>query len=231
MGYRDEKASLRARVAELEGELAEKEDVIARLKGGTEGERPEASKSKVLDAPLVVVQERILEHLVESEGLEAIADVLRNRLRLEVTQVGRTLRGKQGTIDFELAMVDGQTRVRIESTYTDRRNGFFVAGPMGGMMASFFAGGILASLGAAPVVMAAGLALVAGTASLGLLRLIRGVVRGEQANVAGTFEAVLALAEEHAPKEPAVKARVEATEDVEQPLQVAEEAEEAEREA
>lgn len=214
MGYRDEKASLRARVAELEGELAQKDDEIARLKGDVEPSAPDATHSKVLRAPLAVVHERTLDHLIDEEGLEAIADVLRKRLRLEVTQVGRTLRAKQGTIDFELAMVDGQTRIRLEATYTDRRNGMFVGAPMGGMMATLFAGGILASLGAAPVVMATGLVLVAGLGVAGLVGLVRSVVQKEQANVTGTFEAVLALAKEHAP-EPAVKARVETREEAE----------------
>ncbi len=225
MGYRDEKASLRARVAELEGELATKDEEIARLKGSVEDGAPDGSESKVLQAPLSVVHERTLGHVVGSEGLEAIADVLRQRLRLEVTQVGRTLRGKQGTLSFELAMVDGQTRIRLEATYTDRRNGVFVGAPMGGTMATFFAGGILASLGAAPVVMATGLALVAGVSVAGLVRLIRGVVQKEQANVAGTFEAVLALAAEHAPEAPAVKARVETSEDAELEVEATEDAE------
>ena len=97
-------------------------------------------------------------------------------------------------------MVNGRTHVRLEATYTDRRNGVFVGLPTGSGMASLFAAGIMASAGAAPIVMAAGCVLVAGLAGVGLLRLIRGVVRDEQANVAGTFEAVLSLAAEHAPK-------------------------------
>ena len=225
MGYRDEKASLRARVTELESEVAAKDAEIARLKGAAGTSDLDVSRSKVLAAPLAVVHERTLDHGVEDVGLEAIADVLRERLRLEVTQVGRTLRAKQGTIDFELAMADDQTRIRLEATYTDRRNGVFVAAPMGALMATFFAGGILASLGAAPVVMAAGLALVAGVVPVGLVGLLRGVVSKEQSNVAGTFEAVLALAAEHAPKEAAIKARVE-TSPAEQPVEIAEKDEE-----
>jgi len=224
-------------VTELEGEVAARDAEIARLKGAARTSEPDASRSKVLAAPLAVVHERTLDHEIDDVGLEAIADVLRERLRLEVTQVGRTLRAKQGTIDFELAMADGQTRIRLEATYTDRRNGVFVAAPMGALMATFFAGGILASLGAAPFVMAAGLALVAGVVPVGLAGLLRRVVSREQANVAGTFEAVLALAAEHAPKEAAIEARVETSlaqpsvEVAEEDEEEAEDGEEAELEA
>ncbi len=210
MGYRDEKASLRARVTELEAKLAEKDETIARLQGRLrEDATADTAHSRVLDAPMTFTLERTLDHEVTTEGLEAIAQVLRERLRLPVSQVGRTVRGELGTVQFELTMADGQTDLRIEATYHDRRNGFFVAGPMAGLMACLFAGGALASAGVAPLVMAGGLALVGGLSPLGLLKLVRGVVEKEQTNIAGTFAAVLALAEAHAEApEEAIRARV-----------------------
>jgi hypothetical protein len=207
MGYRDEKASLRARVAELESELAEKDEAIARLQGrlGTT-QSAESSHGRVLDAPEALVLERTLDHGVSTEGLEAIATVLRERLQLPVSQVGRTLRGQQGTVLFELTTGPERTELRLQATYHDRRHGVLVVGPIAGLFSCGVALGILGPFGLGTAAMAAALTLAGVAAPLGLVRLVRRTVRKEQANVAGTFEAVAALAAAH--REEPVRARV-----------------------
>lgn len=228
MGYRDEKASLRARVAELETQLAAKDETIARLQGRLQADAPaDSSHSRVLDASEALVLERTLDHEVSTEGLEAIATVLRERLRLPVSQVGRTVRGELGTILFELSTEPERTELRLQATYQDRRHGLFVAGPIAGLFSCGVALGLLGPFGLGTAAMAAALTLAGVAAPLGLLRLVRHTVRKEQANVMGTFEAVAALAAAHR-KEP-VRARVatEETEEGEVVLAVESEAEEA----
>lgn len=213
MGYRDEKASLRARVAELETDLAHKDELIARLEGGrADPERPDVARSTLLDAPLAVRLEQTLDHTIDVDGLEAIAAVLRERLGLAVSQVGRTVRGKLGTLEVDLTMAGGQTHIRLEGTYHDRRNSLFIVVPSAGLLASILAASLLALLGVASAPMLRGVALIGGVlAPLGLLKFVRRVMKREQANLAGTFEAVLALADKHAAQTRAgIRARVAA---------------------
>jgi len=210
MGYRDEKASLRARVAELEAELAAKDETIGRLQGQLGTPRHvDPSYGRVLDAPEALVLERTLDHEVSTEGLEAIAAVLRERLRLPVSQVGRTVRGELGTIAFELETCDGRTELRLQATYQDRRQGIFVAGPIVGLFLAGAAVGVLGPLTLAPAAMTAVATLVGATGVLGLGALVRRTVRKEQANVIGSFEAVGALAAAHPEDgDGAIRARV-----------------------
>jgi hypothetical protein len=113
MTYRDEKEGLRARVADLETQLAEERAKVARLMGASV--RPGASgdtveHGRLLDAPSRVTLDRTLDLEIGDDGMEKIAAVLRPRLGV-VSQVGRTLSAR----GFSLTSARGETRVRIDA--------------------------------------------------------------------------------------------------------------------
>lgn len=110
MAFRDETEQLRARVAELEGELADAHDTIARLTGATSSSDDSLdSRNGLLDAPGFVKRVRLLDHELDDEGLEAVAAVLRQRTGAVVQQVGRTLSAPGVNVESK----DGLTRIEV----------------------------------------------------------------------------------------------------------------------
>jgi hypothetical protein len=133
MGYRDEQEGLRARVADLQEDLARAQQTIERLtgEGAPRGEGQVVEQSRLLGTPRRVILERELAFEVGDDGFEAIAALLRPRLGA-VQQVGRTLHAT----GFSLQIVDGATRIRMTS---DHR-----ALPLAAVSCSVLAGGFAA---------------------------------------------------------------------------------------
>jgi hypothetical protein len=203
--YRDEKESLRARVAELELKLSEREDTIARLTGGA----PEHARGDVVtrspllgDAALVRL-DRELAYEIDDRGFEAIAGMLRRR-GVSPQQVGRTLHAP----GLSLECANGRTRIRMSA---DSRL-IPVGAGIGALATGAFAA--LAGFAVAHDVFDPGLAeanfLWIAPLSIALFvpvfwRLAsRGAARGERQLRAG-FEAIQELAREHAVARAAVE--------------------------
>lgn len=218
-GYRDEKETLRARVGELEGELAEAQDKIARLTGASEdrslGEMLE--RSRITGGPRRYAREVELPFVVSDEGYEAIARLVRERLGVQPLQVGRSLTAP-GVL--EVRREGERTIARITGAWNEA--GLAVAS--GSILATLFgalpAVGILVDAAHVSPMHAAWmipLAIVGGGAAM--RQVVKRRTERELERLRGTFESVLELAHAHAIEHaPSVRARVEvdaaATEEV-----------------
>lgn len=219
--YRDESEALRAHVAKLEGELAAARAKIDSLEGraAPRGDGPELVHSKWLGAPTAITLERVLPFAIDEEGYEAIADAVRSRLGVQVTQVGRSLHGAPLSITRE----GDHTRVRVAASWGVLKGGPIAGSALGGAFAGLTT---IASMHdfshASPAATVAGAAAAVVTVALGLDWLLRGRARSlANKNVEryrGLFETVLSIAEKHAIRRNDVQARVEVeVEDVEVP--------------
>ena len=115
MAFRDEQEALRQRVNDLEERLDDAQGEIARLKGeSTAAElEPGVGHSALLDRPLGHRLERSFQGELSTEAYERIAEILRRRLGLKPTQVGRRLEAGP----FEIAYEDGVTRVEVRTSF------------------------------------------------------------------------------------------------------------------
>lgn len=103
MTYRDQKEALRARVADLERELA-------KIAPGT---RP-------VVGPGMVTLEHTLPFALSPSGYELIATLVHDRLQLQATRVGQTLTATgRGRDELSVQVIEGRTLVRIRRRFPD----------------------------------------------------------------------------------------------------------------
>jgi hypothetical protein len=216
-GYRDEKAALEARVGGLERDLADAQETIAALKGQRgavrEGTGREVRRSRLLGgAPVHVELSHELPHEITEAGYEAIARVLRERLQLPVSQVGRTLRSDNGA--FVMSYEDGTTTVRLVGNWATNPFAAPAGATVVGGFAAMMAAGVLHDVAHVTPAHALWIAPLVAL-PLGALifsRVRKGSIRRLE-TFDGVFATILALAEEHAVEPERVRARVDAATD------------------
>lgn len=142
-GFRDETETLRARVAELEREVEEKNQTIERLTGASPtpgpGDVDREARSPILGGPQSVHLQRTLDFEVSDAGFEAIADLLRARGGREVRQVGRTLAGP----GFSLREQDGRTQISLTHDASGLGLGALTVGALGGGFSAMLIFGVV----------------------------------------------------------------------------------------
>lgn len=219
MTYRDENEALRARVERLEGDLATAEERIAKLSGEKTRDtvEREVRESRFTGASSGVTLVQTLPYELDTEGYEAIAALVRERMKVEVSQVGRSLTTPRDV--FSLRREDGKTTIRIHGDWSGLAGSIVAAG---GLTTLFGGGpilGVLHDVGvhlhspAFSMLHALWLVptLASGAAWLARKR-VQTLAKTHLELHQGAFEAVLALAEKHAVRRDAVRARVEVTE-------------------
>lgn len=211
MTYRGEEDAQRARIAELEREIASKDAEIAVLRGETPPAQPGTTveHSRIAGGPSKYAREVTLPYTISEEGYEAIAKVLRERLNLNAAQVGRTL-----TVPgvFALEREGEGTRIRLAADWRGMAAGVVSVGVLTAFFGTLMSAGLLvdivnhglgvlhsASVDEAVVVSVLGIAttLTAG-ASWGTRRRTARAGAKLLADYEGTFAAIVALAEQHA---------------------------------
>lgn len=214
MTYRGEEDAQRARVAELEKELDAAKRKIAVLEGAGDEASPGTviARSRISGGPTRYEREMLLPYAIDEEGYEAIAKVLRTRLRLNAAQVGRTL-----TVPsvFTLEREGGGTRIRLVGDWRSMPAGVVAATLLTGGFGTMMSAGAMADilshgLGwhhslAVDSAFTAAVVTVATTLTVGAAWLTRRSTsrNGAQllADFDGTFAAILELAEQHAVRE------------------------------
>lgn len=211
VSYRDESEALRAKVQDLEGRLDDAEETIARLRGETAAAPAgEGEHSRLIGAQKRVVLERELPFEVSAEGYEAVAAVLRSRLAVTASQVGRRMTAGPFTMSYE----GGVTRLRVVLDRQHRAAGLLAgASLLGGF-------GTLVSLGVIHDVLHGSpahglwiLPIAVAACALPLRGLIRRSLFSEETRWRGAFEAMIDAATAHAVRAPSAQVRVEAVED------------------
>ena len=218
-GLRDDDDAQRARIAELERKLQAASSEIAVLEGATTTTRPGAKleHSRISNGPVFFQRDIALPYAISEVGYEAVATVLRTRLRVTVTQVGRTL-----TVPnvFSLERVDGGTRIRLTGDWRGMPSGVIAVTAMTAAFSGMLTAAALAELlthGLHTFPVEVGfVALATGlvgslTAGVGwpTRRSVAESSRQLLAAYEGTLAAIEQLAEEHAVRE-VVPTRVEA---------------------
>jgi hypothetical protein len=193
-------------VEQLQGELDTSKKVIARLEGkASELPVQEPQHSRALGVPLEWRLERTLPYELGDEGYEAMAALLRARLPGgKASQVGRTL-----TYDLPLAEVKvardsaGKTVVALRGFTPTRASGLGVVTGMLTFLSLVVVGGVLAGLGQHPSNILWAFPLTIAVVAPGAWKALRGSARRaierQRQEQIGAFEALLAVAEQHAP--------------------------------
>lgn len=214
MSYRGDDDAQRARIVELERELDAARAQIATLRGEAPGSAPGTTleQSRVSGGPSRYVREVTLPHAITETGYEAIAKVLRERLGKNASQVGRTLT-VPGT--FALTREGDGVRLRLEADWRTAAGGVLASGGLAGGFGGLVSAGLLADVlnhglgwhhtfavdaGLTATVLALATTFTAAAAFATRRRTARGT-REALAKYEGTFEAILALAAEHALRE------------------------------
>lgn len=217
MTYRDENDALRAKVAELEGELDASRAKVAELSGmapragGTDGETLGAATS--LGVPRSIQQQVTLDFVVDPAGYEAIAAILRERLRVPSSQVGQTL--STANDSFRLEVRDGQTVVTLRQDFTDGVRGAWVLTLLPAAFIGIVTSALIHDIGHVGDAAAfANMLWAVPAAGLGLSALVRPYTRRrveeELQKQRGTFAAVLEAARAHRVAPPKVRIETEA---------------------
>jgi hypothetical protein len=213
MTYRNEGEALRARVEQLEESLADAEARIAKLSGETTSDEVarEISESRILRAPAKVTLTRTLPYEIDVEGYEAIAALVRERLKVEVSQVGRSLTTPRDV--FSLRTEGGRTTLRLHGDWSQLGGAVVSVGGLTSFLGGLPIVGVLHDVGmhhpAVSMLHAAWIVPALVTSAIwGTQRRLARTAREKLALHQGTFEAVLALAEKHAIRKPAPRARV-----------------------
>ena len=119
-------------MSELESELGEAKQTVARLKGEHSEALPSESRSWILNAPERMNLSRELPYEVTDEGFEAIAELLRKRVtpNARLAQVGRVLTYQVQGLALRVERLEGKTRVTASRDYRSSK-ALVVAGGMG----------------------------------------------------------------------------------------------------
>jgi hypothetical protein len=208
--YRNDGEALRARVGQLEDELARAEDTIAKLRGEkvSASVTREVHESRLLGRPSGTTLAQTLPYELDTEGYEAIASLVRERLKVEVSQVGHSLTTPRDV--FSLRRENGMTTIRLHGDWSGLAGSVVAAGAL----TTIFAGGpilgVLHDVGmhtGSPLFSMWHALWLAPSLATGAVWLTRKrIQKAADASLAlhqGTFEAVLALAEKHAIRKPA----------------------------
>lgn len=223
MSYRDESEALRARVGQLEDELARKEDTIARLRGEKAGLEAATRESAMLGGPSGVTMERELPFEIDDAGYEAIAQVVRSRLGVEVSQVGRTLSTPRDV--FSLRREAGATVVRVRGDWEGLKGRPIAIGAISAMFTAFPLLGVGLDVATStgnpwPVALVALAPILGGAAGwLGRRHAKRSAEKLLETH-RGVMETVLAIAEEHAIAKAPAQVRVEDEKEEEEEIEV-----------
>jgi hypothetical protein len=231
MTYRGDDDAQRARIDELEQKLADANRQIATLRGEasatTEGTTIE--RSRLAGGPSRYVREVVLPFAISDAGYEAIATVLRSRLAMQPSQVGRALvvddRRVPGT--FSLTREGDATRIRLEGDWRASRLTVVAIGTLASGASAIPSAAALADilthgLGwhhaySVDVAISAAVIALGSTFALAATGWARAKTAkwttAALAKYEGTFEAILAIAEANAIREDVAKTRVEAEAD------------------
>lgn len=201
MTYRDDNEALRARVDELEASLARERADTARLRG--DAVRPGAARSAglgtILGVPTRFDREELLPFEISERGYERIAALLRERMSVQVSQVGHTLHAPS----FSLAREEGGTRIRLTGDWSTQWIGVVAGAAMsflfpGVPLIAFFA---VSAADGMPLVALHGIwaipTIVLGS-GWGMRKLLARQVTEARTKHAGVFEAVVDVARVHA---------------------------------
>lgn len=235
MAYRDENQHLRARVEELEDELAAAKQRIVAL------EKPDAPAEmsfgeKLAGAKLRIVHEEVLDGELPPEAHEEIVEILRRRYNVlgQASSVGKSLGWAnvvpQGTraVEFSISARNGKTTVRgVE------RLGNLAGGLYGGIVGGVGGGGMGLVV---PLTMAIKTPEVIPFAIVAWVGMVYAIVRAAFARVAAgrerelraSLDEVASVARENIARERQKKLRVGAEEPAEDADEEAEQAEPAE---
>lgn len=212
--YRDDDEAQRARIEELERKLDAAGVELAMLRG--EKVAPSAGTrvehSRLSGGPRKYAHEVLVPHAIDEAGYEAIAAVLRARLSLNATQVGRTL-----TVPgvFSLAREAEGTRIRLSADWSAMRGGVIASSVLAGFFGTAMTAGVIGDLISHGVgwhhtmvidgALGVGVIALATTFTVGVGWLTRRKTSRNSkkllADYEGTFAAILSLAEEHAVRE------------------------------
>lgn len=220
MPYRNEADGLRVRVQELEGELAEAKEKIARLEGkGVSTETASDQASWFTGVSPTMRLERELDLEITEEGYEAVAELLRQRLGEQgtISQVGRTLTYKYPGVEIRVQRTgQGKTRVHLNDSRGGLAVGMGVLAVAGAITSSLPIAAILQGTGQSPGWFVASLPFLL-LASYGVTRkLMSGGARTHRAKLAGAFEGIVEVAKKHARPLERVRVAVESEEAVEE---------------
>jgi hypothetical protein len=228
MAYREETEGLRARVSELEQELAEAHAKISALEGRRNA-RGGIGRA-LLGGPIALAHEIELDGELPLSAHEEIVDVLRERFGAlgEIKTVGRTLAWTSAApatnrfAEITISMRGGKTRVRASE-----RLGNLAGGLYGGIVGGAGGGGMGLIV---PLAITLGIAALVPLMTVAWLLLVYGVVRiayarvtaRRDAELASVVESIAALARTHiagsrAPRRIADDASLEEEEEEELP--------------
>lgn len=230
MAYRDEEQHLRARVADLEEELAAAQQRIRLL------EQPSASESRGIGERLAggkvrIVHEEELVGELPPEAHEEIIEVLRRRYNVlgQASSVGKSLAWSnvqpQGAraVEVSVSVRNGKTTVRGVERLGNLAGGLFggIVGGVGGGGMALVVPLVLALRfpGALPVAIVLWIALVYAVVRAAFARL----VQGRDRELRAALDEVTSVARENIARERQKKLRVDADE----PAEEEEEADEA----
>jgi hypothetical protein len=203
--YRDETETLRAQVEKLEGELASANQQVARLRGEAPGSAAgTAGPDKLVGEPLVFDEEHVLPYRLTEQGYEAIAALLKERLAVDVAQVGSTLKGtvRAGVgPTFSLTCEGETTRVKLRTDLTMLRASTLSGAWLGGLFGGLPAIGIIMDLAHNGIGSPLHALWVVPTlllgAGLGMRKFTAKRAREGRAKHSGTFAALLDVAAQH----------------------------------
>lgn len=219
MTYRDEKGALQAKVGELESEIEAAHRKIAELSGTAPTAKTSGGETlgplSGLGTPTSLRIEKVIEGALTTQGYEAIAVVIRERLGLTTTQVGTRMetlhnpRAPAGRV--EISVKDGRTHILLERDWSDRAGSTWVFAGMAAMFGGVATAALMHDLfhlsDAMSFVHILWGAPLFGALTASLVRpRARAQVEAELAARRGAFLAIVELAEQH--RTSPVRARV-----------------------
>jgi hypothetical protein len=203
--YRNESDGLRARVAQLEEELAEARGTIARLTGAAaDVTARQGSDRGILGAPLHQEIRRELPFEVTDAGYEAIAAMLQTHLGSpadarfgRIGQVGGTLRYQSGVVEIALSRGVGMSSLRLSANHKHRSLALGVCSAIGAFFGIVPAGMAARALGMdkANLIWMLPTLLVLSWAAL--RPIFRKSALSNQRDLHGVFESIAELASQH----------------------------------